>query len=238
VAVLATVNTPSVLAAKMATQTIPIIFAVGVDPVEFGLAASLNRPGGNLTGITQLNVEMDAKRLQLLQELVPGAKLIGLLINPASPAYSAVVTREAEAAARVLGVKLLVLSASNESSIEAAFVSLVQNGAGALLVSGDSFFVVQRDQLVALAAKHRVPTMYHRREFTISGGLLSYGPSLSEAYRHLGDYTGRILKGEKPGELPVHQSARFDLAINLRLAKVLGIDVPTSILLRADEVME
>ena len=238
VAVIATINTPTILAAKAASQTIPIIFGVGVDPVKFGLAASLNHPGGNLTGVTQLNIELGAKHVQLLHELVPAATLIALLINPTSPAYSEAATESAQSAARTLGLRLLVLSASTESGIEAAFGTLVQERAGALVVSGDSFLVSQRDQIVALTARHAVPALYHRREFTAVGGLMSYGPSLPEVYYQVGDYTGRILKGAKPADLPIQQSTKFELVINAKSAKALGIEVPISLQLLANEVIE
>ena len=238
VATIATINTPTVLAAKAATQTIPIVFGVGVDPIKFGLVASLNRPGGNLTGVTQLNIEMEAKQVQLLRELVPAATSIALLINPTSPAYSEAATDSAQIAARILGVRLLVLNASTESAIEAAFITLLKERAGSLLVSGDSFLVSKRDQLVALAARHAVPALYHRREFTAIGGLMSYGPSLPEVYYQVGDYTGRILKGAKPADLPVEQSTRFELVINLKTAKALGLTIPPAILAQANEVIE
>jgi putative ABC transport system substrate-binding protein len=238
VAVIATINTPTILAAKAASQTIPVIFGVGVDPVKFGLAASLNHPGGNLTGVTQLNIELGAKHVQLLHELVPAATLIALLINPTSPAYSEAATESAESAARTLGLRSLILSASTESGIEAAFGTLVQKRAGALVVSGDSFLVSQRDQIVALAARHAVPALYHRREFTAVGGLMSYGPSLPEVYYQVGDYTGRILKGAKPADLPVQQSTKFELVINAKSAKALGIEVPISLQMLANEVIE
>jgi putative ABC transport system substrate-binding protein len=238
VAVIATINTPTILAAKAATQTIPIIFGVGVDPIKFGLVASLNRPGGNLTGVTQLNIEMEAKRVQLLHELVPAGTSIALLINPTSPAYSEAATESAQSAARILGVRLLVLNASTENGIEAAFATLVEERTGSLLVSGDSFLVSQRDQLVALAARHAVPALYHRREFTAIGGLMSYGPSLPEVYYQVGDYTGRILKGAKPADLPVQQSTKFELVINLKTARTLDLEVPPTLLARADEVIE
>ncbi|HWX83223.1 MAG TPA: ABC transporter substrate-binding protein [Xanthobacteraceae bacterium] len=198
VSVIATINTPTILAAKAATQTIPIIFGVGVDPIKFGLVASLNRPGGNLTGVTQLNIEIEAKQVQLLHDLAPSATTIAFLINPTSTAYSEAATESAQGAARVLGVRLLVLNASTESPIEAAFAKLVEDRAGSILVSGDSFLVSKRDQIVALAARYAVPALYHRREFTAIGGLISYGPSLPEVYYQVGDYTGRILKGAKP----------------------------------------
>jgi putative ABC transport system substrate-binding protein len=238
VAVIATINTPTILAAKAATKTIPIVFAVGVDPVKFGLVESLNRPGGNLTGLTQLNIEIEAKQVQLLHDLVPSATSIALLINPTSPAYSAAATESAQDAARVLGVRLLILNASTPSGIEAAFVSLAEERTRLLLVSGDSFLVAQRDQIVALAARHAVPALYHRREFAAAGGLMSYGPSLPEAYYHVGTYTGRILKGEKPADMPVHQSAKFALVINLKTAKALGLSLPPTLLATADEVIE
>jgi len=238
VAVIATINTPTIVAAKAATQTIPIVFGVGVDPVKFGLVASLNRPGGNLTGVTQLNIEMEARRVQLLHELVPAATSIALLINPTSPAYSEAETESAHSAARILGVRLQVLNASTESGIEAAFVTLVKERAGALLVSGDSFLVSRRDQLVTLAARHAVPALYHRREFTATGGLMSYGPSLPEVYYQVGDYTGRILKGAKPADLPVQQSTKFELVINLKTAKALGLTVPLTMQMAADEVID
>jgi len=238
VAVIATINTPTILAAKAATQTIPIIFGVGVDPIKFGLVVSLDRPGGNLTGVTQLNIEMEAKRVQLLHELVPAATSIGLLINPSSPAYSEAATESAQSAARTLGVRLLILNASTESTIDAAFVTLVAERAGTLLVSGDSFLVSKRNQIVALAARHRVPALYHRREFTAIGGLMSYGPSLPEVYYQVGDYTGRILKGAKPADLPVQQSTKFELVINLKTAKALGLTVPLTMQMAADEVID
>jgi putative ABC transport system substrate-binding protein len=186
-------NQPGALAAKAAGTTIPIVFASGTDPVNEGLVASLNRPGGNLTGLTQLNIEMEAKRVQVLRELAPAATSIAMLINPTSPAYSEAATESAQSAARVLGVRLLVLNASTPSGIAAAFVTLVEERVGLLLVSGDSFLVAQRDQIVALAARHAVPTLYHRREFTAAGGLMSLGPSLPEAYYLVGDYSGRIV---------------------------------------------
>jgi putative ABC transport system substrate-binding protein len=238
VAVIATINTPTILAAKAATATIPIVFAIGVDPIKVGLVASLNRPGGNLTGITELNIEMDAKRVQLLHELVPAATLIALLTNPTSPAYSEAATESAQSAAGALGARLLVLNASTASGIEAAFATLVDERAGSLLVTGDSFLLAQRNQLVALAARHAVPTLYHRREFTAAGGLMSYGASLPEVYYQVGDYAGRILKGEKPADLPVQAPTKYEMAINLKTAKALGLIVPTSILLSADEVIE
>ena len=238
VAVIATINTPTILAAKAATKTIPIVFAVGVDPIKFGLVESLNRPAGNLTGLTQLNVEIEAKQVQLLHDLAPSATTIAFLINPSSPAYSEAATESAQGAARVLGVRLLVLNASTPSDIETAFVTLAKERVRLLLVSGDSFLVAQRNQLVGLAAQHVVPTLYHRREFTAVGGLMSYGPSLPEAYYVVGDFTGRILNGKKPADIPVHQSTKFELVINVKTAKALGLTMPATLLTIADEVIE
>jgi len=238
VAVIATINTPTILAAKAATKTIPIVFAVGVDPIKFGLVESLNHPGGNLTGLTQLNIEMEAKRVQLLHELAPSATTIALLINPSSPAYSEAATESAQSAARVLGIRLLVLNASTPSGIETTFVTLAEERVRLLLVSGDSFLVAQREQIVALAARHAVPTLYHRREFTAVGGLMSYGPPLSEAYYVVGDFTGRILKGKKPIDIPVHQSTKFELVLNLKTAMTLALTMPATLLAIADEVIE
>jgi len=238
VAVIATINTPTILAAKAATKTIPIVFAVGVDPIKFGLVESLNRPAGNLTGLTQLNVEIEAKQVQLLHDLAPSATTIAFLINPSSPAYSEAATESAQGAARVLGVRLLVLNASTPSDIETAFVTLAKERVRLLLVSGDSFLVAQRNQLVGLAAQHVVPTLYHRREFTAVGGLMSYGPSLPEAYYVVGDFTGRILNGKKPADIPVHQSTKFELVINVKTARALGLTMPATLLTIADEVIE
>ena len=191
VAVIATLNTPSVLAAKAAAPTIPIIFGVGVDPVKTGLVASLSRPGGNLTGVTQISAELAAKRLEFLHELVPTAGSVALVVNPTNSLYTDAETSEAQNAARVLGVSLVVLNATSQRDIEAAFEILSQQRIAAVLVSSDSFFVTQRDQFVALAARYAVPAIYHRREFATAGGLVSYGPSLSDAYRLVGAYAGR-----------------------------------------------
>jgi putative ABC transport system substrate-binding protein len=238
VAVIAALNTPSILAAKAATKTTPIVFGTGVDPVKLGLVDSLSRPGGNVTGITQLNIEMEAKRVHLLHELAPSATTIALLVNPTNPAFSEAATESAQRAARPLGLRLLVLNASKPSDLEAAFATLAEDRVRLLLVSADPFFVANREQVVALAARDAVPTLYHRREFTAIGGLMSYGPPLSEAYYHVGNYTGRILKGENPADMPVYQSAKFDLVINLKTVKTLGLDLPSTLLALADEVLE
>ena len=228
---------PAALAAKNATSTIPIVFYSGGDPVAGGLITSLARPGGNLTGISGLTVELNAKRLELVSELVPQARVIALLVNTSNPGAEPVI-RETLEAARAKGVQLPILKASTESEIDAAFASLVQLHAGALLVGNDPFFNIRREQIAALASRHAVPAIYERREFAASGGLISYGPSLAAAYRQTGAYAGKILKGAKPAELPVQQPTEVELVINLSTAKALGLTVPQSLLQRADEVIE
>jgi putative ABC transport system substrate-binding protein len=227
-------NLPTALAAKAATQALPIIFLMGADPVKSGLVASLARPGGNITGVTALAGELELKRLALLHELVPAATTIAYLTNPANPGLSEEMT---EAASR-LGVRLLILTAANPSEIEPAFATLTEQRAGALLVGADPFFIAQRAQIVALAARYRVPAFYWLREFVEAGGLASYSPSSGDAFRVAGTYVGRILNGEKPGDLPVQQPTRFELAINLKTAKALGVTIPPNLLAVADEVIE
>jgi putative tryptophan/tyrosine transport system substrate-binding protein len=228
--------TPTALAAKAATETIPIVFVLGSDPVQFGLVKSLARPGGNVTGVTVLDVDLIAKAFEMLHELVPAATTIGVLVNPNNLTVEAQ-KRGSQIAAHNLGVHLLVLNASSQSEIDAAFTTLVEQRVGALLVTGEPFFNgAARDQLITLAALHAVPTVY--QNLTAPDGLMSYGTSLADAYRLSGVYTGRILRGEKPGDLPVQQSTRVELAINLKTAKALGLTVPTSILVRADKVIE
>jgi putative tryptophan/tyrosine transport system substrate-binding protein len=225
------------LAAKSATTSIPIVFSVGYDPAQRGLVASLNRPGGNLTGFSNVASELGAKGLALLHELVPGIATIGFLENPSNPA-SELRTRDVQAAAPVMGLTVQTLKASTDREIDAAFLSLVQARTGALLVGNDAFFISRIEQLVALAARHGIPTMYSHREFVVAGGLISYGTGVTEAYRQVGLYTGRILKGERPADLPVIQATKIELAINLKTAKALGLQIPDRLLALADEVIE
>jgi putative tryptophan/tyrosine transport system substrate-binding protein len=227
------------LAAKAATQTIPIVFLTAADPVEIGLVASLNRPGGNITGVAILNGELAAKRLEMLHEMLPTATLIAYLVNSTNPTFTAAESRAVQAAAKVLGLRLLILNASTKGEVEAALNSLVQQQAGGLLLSGDVLFSVsQRDQIVALAAHHPVPVVYDRRQAATGGGLMSYGTDIYDANRLVGNYTGRILKGEKPSDLPVQQSTRVELVINLKTAKALGLTTPETLLATADEVIQ
>jgi putative ABC transport system substrate-binding protein len=228
---------PSALAAKTATLTIPIVFRSGADPVGDGLVASLARPGGNLTGISNLADELTAKRLELLSELVPQARLIALLVNPNNGTAERVI-RDMQEAARTKELQLHILKASTESEIDAAFATLVQQHASALVVGGDPFLTGRREQLVALASRHAVPSIYAWREFTASGGLISYGASLTAALRLVGVYAGKILNGAKPADLPVQQPTTFELVVNMKTAKALGLTIPPSILARADEVIE
>jgi putative ABC transport system substrate-binding protein len=232
VAVIVAAGSPPALAAKAATTSIPIVFGVGADPVQLGLVASLNRPGGNLTGFNAYSSELGAKGLALLHELIPSVATIGTLENPNSP-VSQLMTRDMLAAAPVIGVKLQILKAGTDREIDAAFMNLVQARTGALLVSNDVFFNSRIEQLIALAARHAIPTMYSFREFVVAGGLISYGTSVIETYRQ-----GRILKGEKPADLPVIQPTKIELLINLKTAKALGLQIPDRLLALADEVIE
>jgi putative tryptophan/tyrosine transport system substrate-binding protein len=237
VAGIVTGGTPPVFAAKAATSTIPIVINVGIDPVQAGLVASLNRPGGNVTGVALLTVELAAKRLELLHESLPTATVVAMLVNPTTP-LTEPETRGVRDAARSLGLQLHILNASTESEIDTAFGTLVGLRAGALIVSADLFLNNQRAQIVALAARHAVPAIYGVREFATSGGLMSYGNDLADAYRQSGIYAGKILKGAKPADLPVQQVVRVEFVINLKTAKALGLTFPITLLGRADEVIE
>ena len=229
---------PSVLAAKAATTSIPIVFGIGQDPVRLGLVASLARPGGNLTGVSFFNTELTGKRLAFLRELVPAAERVAVLINPASAANTETMLRDIDAAARALGLQIQMFNASTSREIDAAFATLVRARPDALLVGSDSFFTSRRIQLVNLAARHALPATFAQREFADVGGLMSYGTNLADVFRQVGVYTGRILKGGKPVDLPVMQSSKFELVINHQTARLLDIAVPSSLLATADEVIE
>jgi putative tryptophan/tyrosine transport system substrate-binding protein len=237
VSVILAVGPPAVLVAKEATQTIPIVFVTGADPLKFGFVASFNKPGANITGIWMVTTVLAEKRLQLLHDLVPKAELIALLVNPTSPVAEPQ-TRDAQAAARALGVRLTVLSAVTEKDFDQVFASLVQQRADALFVSADPFFSSRREHLVALAARHAIPTLYEFREFVEAGGLMSYGTVLRDGYYKGGNYVARILKGSNPADLPVEQIDKFELIINFTSAKALGLTVPDKLLALADEVIE
>ena len=227
----------SALAAKAASATIPIVFAAGADPVRSGLVTSLNRPGGNITGMSTFIFELEPKRLGLLRELRPNATTIAVLVDPNSP-NAEMQVNDIQAAARSVGGEVTILNASTIRDIDAAFARLVEMRADALLVAADPIFFNRTAQLVVLAARHAIPTLYSRREFTAAGGLMSYGPNINDNYRLLGVYAARILKGEKPGDLPIQLPTKFELVINLSTAKALGLDVPATLLARADEVIE
>jgi putative ABC transport system substrate-binding protein len=238
VAVIVAPTTPSVLAAKAATETIPIVFFVAGDPVDLGLVASLGRPSGNLTGATTLTLEVGPKWLQLLHEMVPNATSLALLINPTSPNLAETQSRDLQTAARSRGLQLHVLRASSDADFETAFESVARLRAAGLVISSDSFFFSRSNQLATLAARHAVPAIFGFREFVAAGGLMSYGGSLAESFRWVGVYAGRIVKGEKPADLPVQQSTKIELFINLKTAQALGLEVPPTLLTRADEVIE
>jgi putative ABC transport system substrate-binding protein len=227
----------SAFAAKGATSTIPIVFNIGNDPVKVGLVNSLSRPDGNVTGVNILTTELEAKRLGLLHQMVPTASMVAHLVNPTYPPTQTNV-RDVAAAARVMGLQIILIEASSESEINAAFAAIIQKRAGALLVGADPFFNGRRDQIVALAARHAIPAIFEQREFAVAGGLMSYGTSIADAYRQMGIYTGRILKGEKPADLPVVQSAKFELTINLKTAKALALTPSSGLISITDEVIE
>jgi putative ABC transport system substrate-binding protein len=238
VSVIVVVSTPTTLAAKAATNTIPIVFAVGVDPVQAGIVTSLNRPGGNLTGVCNLNTGVMGKRLQLLHESVPTAHVIAYLANPKNTITTRAELEELRAVARALGVELRVLNAANESEIDTAFATLAKEPSMPVVVGTDNLFTDRPDRLVALAARHAIPAMYPYRYFAAAGGLMSYGADLADAYRVVGAYAGRILEGAKPADLPVQQLVKVELAINLKTAKALGVTFPPTVFARADEVIE
>jgi putative tryptophan/tyrosine transport system substrate-binding protein len=238
VAVIAATSTPAALAAKAATASVPIVFEIGSDPIQLGLVTSLSRPGGNVTGVTSLAVEVAQKRLELLHQLFPTARVMALLVNLAEPTIAKATESEVLVAARTFGLEVHVLNASSESDFDEVFSKLVQLKASALIISGGPFFVSHREQLAALTLRHAVPAVFPYREFAAAGGLLTYGSDIADSYRLAGIYTGRILKGDKPAELPVQQAAKVELSINLKTAKTLGITVPNTLIGRADEVFE
>ena len=231
-------STPATLAAKAATPTIPIVFEIASDPVQLGLVASLARPGGNITGVTSLNAEVGPKRLELLHELLPTATVVGLLVNPTNPNLAEPTTKNLQAAARTLGLQVHVLHASSDAELDAVFATLLRVRAGGLVIGADPFFSSRLEQLAALTVRHAVPTVYQTREFTAAGGLMSYGASFTDTFRAVGIYTGRILRGDKPADLPVQQTTKVELFLNLKTAKALGLEVPRTLIARADEVIE
>ena len=237
VSVIAATSTPAAKAAKAITSTAPIVFTTGADPVQLGLVASLNRPDGNVTGISFLVNELTLKQFDVLHQMVPKAALIGFLVNPAF-AYAATQTAQAQEAARALGRKLLVVPAKTEDEIDASFAMLARQHAGALVTTSDPFLNSRRDQLVELATRHSLPTFYQARNYVAAGGLISYGTSFTDAYRQVGIYIGRILKGKKPADLPVMRSTKLELVINLKTARTLGLEVPATLLAIADEVIQ
>jgi len=238
VSVIAATSTPAAITARAATTTIPIVFTTSSDPVELGLVASLSRPSGNVTGATQLNIEVTPKRLEILHELLPTANVFALLVNPTNP-YTEILSRNLQAAARSLGLQLHILQASTEHDFDAVFATLVKLRSGGLVIGGGEVFLDSRHgQLAALALRHAVPTIYQGRDFALAGGLMSYGGSTMDSYRVAGAYAGRILKGEKPADLPVQQTTKVELVINLKTARALGLEVPPTLLARADEVIE
>jgi ABC-type uncharacterized transport system substrate-binding protein len=237
VAVIFAAGPPAAPAAKAATATIPIVFTNGLDPVKLGLVASLNRPGGNATGMYLFSSLLEPKKLELLHQLVPKAAVIGALVNPTSP-NAETISKDLQEAARALGLAIFFVNASTERDIDTAFAAIVQRGVGALLVGNDPYFTGQRDQIVPLAARHALPAFYTNRDSAVAGGLASYGTSITEAYREMGVYAGKILRGTKPADLPVVQPTKFELVVNLKTAKALGLTVPLSLQVAADELIE
>ena len=238
VAVIAATSTPAAVVAKAATTSIPIVFETGGNPIELGLVTSLSRPGGNVTGVTQSSVEVAPKRLELLHELLPAVRVMALLVDPTDVSTAKTTVSDVAAAAHSLGLQLSVLHASSESDFEGVFAKLHQSGAGGLVIAGGPFFVSHREQLAAMALRHAVPVAFQHREFTAAGGLLSYGSDISDSYRLTGIYTGRILKGDNPADLPVQQATKLELYINLKTAKTLGITIPLTLSGRADQIIE
>jgi len=236
--VIAATGGPAALAAKAASATIPIVFRLAADPIAAGLVASLSRPGGNVTGVTSLNLEVGPKRLEFLHELVPSATIMAALVNPTNPSNAEILSRDLQATARLLGLQLHLLHASNDADIDAVFATLTELRAGGLVIGTDAFFTSRDEKLAALALRYRIPTIFQWREFVAAGGLLSYGGSFADSYRLAGVYTGRILKGQKPADLPVQQATKLELFINTKTAKALGLTVPLALLARADEVIE
>jgi putative ABC transport system substrate-binding protein len=238
VAVLAAAGTPATFAAKAATTTIPIVFSTAADPVAEGLVPSLSRPGGNATGVTNLGTELMQKQIEKLHEMVPTAAVMAALINPTDPPLAEPATKDVQAAGRTLGLQIHILHASTQGEIDAAFATLLKIGARGLVIAPHAFFISRRGQIAALALRHAIPAIYYFRDFVAAGGLMSYGPSVTDGYRRAGVYVARILKGERPGDLPVQQSTKFELAINLTTAKVLGLDLPFHLQQLADEMIE
>jgi putative ABC transport system substrate-binding protein len=237
VAVIAALSSPAALAAKAATSTLAVVFHAGIDPVRAGLVASLNRPGGNITGATFFTAALEPKRLGLLRELIPQADLVAVLLNPNYPDAD-IQLKDVQEATREIGQRALILAATVDTEIDTAFATLAKERASALMVCADPFFDVRRERIVALATRHYVPAIYHWREYVVVGGLLSYGASVADSYRQVGLYVGRILKGTKPADLPVMRPTKFELVINLKAAKMLGLEVPPTLLARVDEVIE
>ena len=236
-AVMVTGGIGSALGVRAASTTVPLVFLAGDDPVQFGLVESLNRPGGMATGVAWLTSELFAKRLELVRELTPAAGTIGILINPSSPEFTPQLN-QIEAAAQTVGQPIEIVRASHDGDLDAVFAFLVERRAGALIVSNDAYFMSARERLVALAGRHRIPAIYDRREYAAAGGLICYGTSYAAAYRELGIYTGKILNGTKPADLPIERATKFELVINLKTAKALGLEIPPTLLARADEVIE